>query len=161
MELKCPTIDDIKKEYEYKLEPNNFIDTAVVIYCMSSGNFQIDFKKYKFDEKVEELKKIINKKRDKIKKNILEEYEKTLNEISDGCKKIIEKVKHDYEKHTGILGAITHDYRVNMDKPGVKDVYLKIGKDIIDKEIELFIHYHKILIAYNDHIINIKNNLIN
>ena len=48
-----------------------------------------------------------------------------------------------------------------MDKPGVKDVYLKIGKDIIDKEIELFIHYHKILIAYNDHIINIKNNLIN
>ena len=128
---------------------------------MSSGNFKIEFEKYKFDEKVEELKKIINKKRDKIKKNILEEYEKTLNEISDGRKKIIEKVKHDYEKHTGIFGAITHDYRENMDKPGVKDIYLKIGKDIIDKEIELFIHYHKILIAYNDHIINIKNNLIN
>ena len=68
MELKCPTIDDIKKEYEYKLEPNNFIDTAVVIYCMSSGNFKIELEKYKFDEKAEELKKIINKKREKIKK---------------------------------------------------------------------------------------------
>ena len=48
-----------------------------------------------------------------------------------------------------------------MDKPGVEDVYLKIGKDIIDKEIKLFIQYHKILIAYNDHIINIKKNLTN
>ena len=161
MELKCPTIDDIKKRYEYKLEPNNFIDSAVVIYCMSSGRFEISFEKYKFDERIEELKKIINKKRDKIKKNILEEYEKTLNEISDGCKKIIEKVRHDYEEHTDILGRITYDYKVNRDKPGVEDVYLKIGKDIIDKEIKLFIHYHKILIAYNDHIINIKKNLIN
>ena len=161
MELKNPTIDDIKKEYEYKLEPNNFIDSAVVIYCMSCGNFEMAFEEYKFDERIEELKKIINKKRDKIKKNILEEYEKTLNEISDGCKKIIEKVKHDYEENTDILGAITHDYRVNRDKPGVYDVYLKIGKEIIDKEIKLFIHYHKILIAYNDHIINIKKNLIN
>ena len=35
---------------------------------MSSGNFKIEFEKYKFDEKVEELKKIINKKREKIKK---------------------------------------------------------------------------------------------
>ena len=48
-----------------------------------------------------------------------------------------------------------------MDKPGVEDVYLKIGNDIIDKEIKLFIQYHKILISYNDHIINIKKNLTN
>ena len=161
MELKCPTIDDIKKEYEYKLEPFNFIDTAVVIYCMLSAHFVCAFERYKFDEKVEELKKIINKKRDKIKKNILEGFEKTLNEISDGCKKIIEKVKQDNKEHKHILGHITRDYEENMDKPGVEDVYLKIGKDIIDKEIKLFIQYHKILISYNDHIINIKKNLIN
>ena len=64
-------------------------------------------------------------------------------------------------KYVRILGSITHDYQENMDKPGVKDVYLKIGKDIIDKEIKLFIQYHKILIAYNDHIINVKKNLTN
>ena len=161
MELKCSIIDDIKKEYEYKLEPFNFIDTAVVIYCMRSAHFVCAFERYEFDEKVEEIKKIINKKRDKIKKNVLEEFEKTLNEISDGCKKIIEKVKHDYNEHTRILGRITHDYLENIDKPGVKDVYLSIGKDIIDKEINLFIQYHKILISYNDHIINIKKNLTN
>ena len=91
----------------------------------------------------------------------MERFIKTLNDISDGCKKIIGKVKHDYEEHVAILGRITHDYFKNIDKPGVKDVYLRIGKDIIDKEINLFIKYHKILILYNDNIINIKNNLSN
>ena len=41
MESKCPIIDNIKKEYEYKLEPFNFIDTAVVIYCMPSAHFEL------------------------------------------------------------------------------------------------------------------------
>ena len=81
MELKYSIIDNIKKEYEYKLEPFNFIDTAVVIYCMLSGNFVCAFKRYEFEEKVKEIKTIINNKRDKIQKNILEEFEKTLNEI--------------------------------------------------------------------------------
>ena len=43
MELKCSIIDEIKKEYEYKLEPCNFIDTALVIYCMRSARFEIAF----------------------------------------------------------------------------------------------------------------------
>ena len=161
MEIKCSLIDNIKKEYEYKLEPFNFIDTAVVIYCMRSAHFVVLFERYEFDEKINEIKTIINNKRDKFKKNILEGFIKTLNDISDGCKKIIEKVKQDNKEHTRILGRITHDYLENIDKPGVKDVYLKIGKDIIDKEINLFIKYHKILILYNDNIINIKNNLSN
>ena len=161
MELKCSIIDNIKKEYEYKLEPFNFIDTADVIYCMRSAHFVNALERYKFDENIKEIKTIINNKRDKIKKNILEEFDKKLNEISDGCKKIIGKVNRDYEEHVRILGSITHDYQENMDKPGVKDVYLKIGKDIIDREINLFIQYHKILISYNDHIINIKKNLTN
>ena len=128
---------------------------------MRSQRFVSEFERYEFDEKVKEIKTIINNKRDKIKKNILEEFEKTLNEISEGCKKIIGKIKHDYEKNVPILGAITHDYLENLDKPGVKDVYLKIGNDIKDKEVNIIIQYHKILISYNDHIINIKKNLTN
>ena len=154
-------IDNIKKQYEYKLEPSNLIDTAVVIYCMFHGNFICEFKRYEFDQKVKEIKAIINNKRYKIPKNLLEEFEKTLNEISDGCKKIIGKVKHDYEENARILGGITYIYRTNNYKPGVKDVYLKIGKDIIDKEVNIFIKYHKILISYNDLIIDVKKNLTN
>ncbi len=74
---------------------------------------------------------------------------------------MIEKVKRDYEEHVTILSGITRGYLENIDKPGVQDIYIKIGKDMIDKEINLFIHYHKILILYNDHIINIKKNLTN
>ena len=161
MELKCSIIDNIKKEYEYKLEPFNFIDTAVVIYGLRSAHFELAFERDEFEEKVKEIKTLINNKKDKIQKNILEEYEKTLDEISDGCKKIIGKVKYDYEEHILILGEITRDYLESIDKPGVHDVYLKIGKDMIDKEINMFIQYHKILISYNDHIINIKKNLTN
>ena len=113
---------------------------------MRSAHFVLAFEGYKFEEKVKEIKTIINNKRDKLQKNILEEFEKTLNEISAGCKKMIEKVNHDYEEHVPILGGIICDYIENLDKPGVKDVYLKIGKDMIDKEVNLFIKYHKILI---------------
>ena len=76
-------------------------------------------------------------------------------------KKMTEKVNHDYEEHVPILGGITRDYLENIDKSGIKDVYLKIGQDMIDKEVNLFIQYHKILISYNDHIINIKKKLTN
>ena len=161
MELKCSIIDKIKKEYEYKLEPFNFIDTADIIYGMRSAHFELALERYHFEEKVKDLKAIINKKRDNIQKNKLEEFEKTLNEISDGCKKMIERDKQDYKEKVPILTRISLDYQENIDKPGVEDVYLKIGKDMIDKEINMFIHYHKILISYNDHIINIKKNLTN
>ena len=161
MALKCSLIDNIKKEYEYKLDPLNLIDTAVVIYGMLSSHFVCTFEEYKFDEKLKEIKTIINKKRNKIKKNILEGFENILNEIADGSKNIIEKVKLDYAEKFQILGRITNDYLKNMDKPGVKDLYLKIGKDMIDKEVKILIQYHKILISYNDHIINIKKNLTN
>ena len=54
---------------------------------MISAHFVLAFEGYKFEEKVKEIKTIINNKRDKIQKNIFEEFEKTLNEISAGCKK--------------------------------------------------------------------------
>ena len=53
-------------------------------------------------------------------------------------KKMTEKVNHDYEEHVPILGGITLDYLENIDKSGIKDVYLKIGQDMIDKEVNLF-----------------------
>ena len=68
MELKCSIIDNIKKEYEYKLEPFNFIDTAVVIYGLRSAHFELALERYEFEEKVKEIKTLINKKKIKFKK---------------------------------------------------------------------------------------------
>ena len=68
MELKCSIIDNIKKEYEYKLESFNFIDTAVVIYGLRFAHFELAFERYEFEEKVKEIKTLINKKKIKFKK---------------------------------------------------------------------------------------------
>ena len=80
---------------------------------------------------------------------------------NDFINNFISKINDKYKLNVQILGRITNDYLKNMDKSGFKDIYLKIDKDMIDKEVKILIQYHKILISYNDHIINIKKNLTN
>lgn len=88
-------------------------------------------------------------------------FEKTLKEISDDCKKIDQKVSQDFHEISPMLNDITEDYRYHKEKPGASDIYLKISRDIIDKEVNKYIQYEKKLISYNDYIINIKNDLNN
>ena len=157
--FKSQTIDDIKKGYEYKIDPLDSINTALIIYCMLFGHFCI--KLDRFDENIMEIKTNIQNKRDKTDGNTLESYDKTIKEISDNCQKIRKTVKLDYREISLMLTEITDDYKKNKDKPGSSNIYEKISADIIDKEVNKFIQYEKILISYNDHIINIKNNLTN
>ena len=49
----------------------------------------------------------------------------------------------------------------NIDKPKEKELYININKDIINKEIDLFIKYHKKLILNNELIIDIYKYLTN
>ena len=60
-----------------------------------------------------------------------------------------------------ILARISYDYERNIDIPGAADIYQKIGKEIIDKEVNKFKGYEKILISHNGQIINIKKYLSN
>ena len=53
---------------------------------------------YRFNEKMKEIQKIIHNKADKIDKNILESFVKTLKEISDGLEIIEKKVKLDNDE---------------------------------------------------------------
>jgi hypothetical protein len=108
-----------------------------------------------------ELKKKIQMKKDKIEENKLESLDKSLKEISDACKKIDQKVRLDYRENSRILALITADYRSSKDKPGAEGIYVKIGNDIIDKEVSKYIQYEKKLLSYNDLIIDIKKNLDN
>ena len=157
---KDSTIDEIKKKYEYELDPLNYTDTACVIYCLLHGNFCYEFEKYAFEENIKKIRKGMQDKGDKIDKNTLQSYDELLKEISENSEKIREKVHSYYKENVLILAAITIDYKDNRNKPGAKDIYVKIGRDIIDKGVNLFIKYEKILISYNDHINSIKKKFL-
>ena len=161
MPYQTSKVEDIKKEYEYKIDPLNLTDTAFIIYSMFYGQFIIKLKDYRFKERINKIKNIMYKKGNKIAKDKLESFENTLKEILDGCKKIKKKVNSDYNEMSPIISSISLDYERYMDKPGVAEVYQKIGKEIIDNEVKAFIEYEKILMSYNDNIINIKKNLNN
>ena len=158
---KIPTIDILKKQYEYTIDPLDFKCTSLIKYYRFFGYFLFAFEKYALDKKIKEIKKNIHDQGDKIPKNILESYEKTLKDISDGCEKIIKKVKFDFREITQLLIPIIDDYKKNKDKPGASEIYIKVSRDIIDKEINIFIKYEKMVILYNELIFDIKKNLSN
>ena len=155
---KSPSIDEIKKKYEYKIDPYNFIDTAYIVYALLNGRFALQFESYKFDEKIEEIKKMINNKRDKIDKTTLESFEKTLKDISNLCEEVNKKLELDCDEISPIISGISMDYERNTDKPGAVDIYLKISKEMIDMEVYKYIKYERIFVLYNEHIIYMKKN---
>ena len=159
MEIKSSTFDNVKKEYEYKLDPYNRIYFGPVVYAQLYHVFVDKYEEYEQYKK--ELKEILDNKRDIIDKSLFELYEKTLNEMSDDCEKMRKQIEIDYDTNELTLGGISYDYNAHIDKPGASDMYLTLCKDIIDKEVKIYIHYHKKLILYNDEILNIKKKLIN
>lgn len=161
MSFKSPTIDEIKKYYQYKIDPFNMKDTPFIIYCMFYGHFVVRYEDYAFEERINEIKKILNDKSDQIDKTILESYDNTLNQILEDSKEIREKVKSEYWHYFQLLGTISNNYQENINKPGAQNVYVKINEDIIGKEANKFMHYEKLFILYNDEINNIKKNLSN
>lgn len=161
MEIKSSEFDDVKKEYEYKLDPYNSAYFGGVTYMYLYSHFIKKFEEYEFAQNIQEIYEILDKKRYIIDKNLFELYTKTLNEISDNCKKMRAKVEIDYDKNVPTLGGIGDDYKNHIDKPGASDMYLTLCKDILDNEVKMFVHFHKKLILYNDEILNIKKNLIN
>jgi len=159
---KSQTIDELKEGYKYTIDPLNFNNNAYIIYGLFYGRFIVRFKDYyRFEEKIKEIKHILLKKEDKIPKNILDSYEAILKDISDGCQKVYKKVDSYFDEYDPIIWEIFYDYKRNRDKPGAADIYLKIGKEIIDKEVNTLIHYEKKLISFNDEIITLKKNLSN
>ena len=141
--MKSKTIDEIKKSYEYKINPLDNIRTGLIEYCLLFGTFGLVFKKYKFDENIMELKKKLIAKKDSIDSNKAESFDKILNEISENCKNLSRTLKFDYDETTKFLSQITDNYFHNKNKPGAADIYVKICKEIIDNEVKKFIKYEK------------------
>jgi hypothetical protein len=57
MTMKFKTIDEIKKSYEYKINPSDEYQTGLIEYCLLFGTFGLAFDDYKFDENIMEVKK--------------------------------------------------------------------------------------------------------
>ena len=114
---------------------------------------------FAFEETIKKIRKGMQDKGDKIDKNTLQSYDELLKEISENSEIIRKKVDSYYKENVLILTSITIDYEENRNKPGAKDIYVKIGRDIIDKGVNLFIKYEKVLISYNDHINSIKKKI--
>ena len=159
MENTNATIDEIKNKYQYKIDPYNFAHSCSVEYGCLYARFIIFLEKSKFYERIKEIREILDKKGDTIDKNKIESYKKTIIEIFNGIEEMKKKVEFDYDKNEPMLGGLRYSYERNMDKPGAKEMYLKIGKSIIDEEVKILINNHKKLILYNDEIIHIKKNL--
>ena len=86
---------------------------------------------------------------------------KKIGQILDDYETIREKVSFDRDEITHALISIINDYKNNIYKPEVKEIYINISKDIINKEINLFIKFQKKLILNNELIIDIYKYLIN
>ena len=55
--MESKTIDEIKKSYEYKINPLDNLRTGEYEYLLVFGAFGLVFDKYKFDENIMEIKK--------------------------------------------------------------------------------------------------------
>lgn len=156
MTYESENIDELKEWYKYTIDPNN---TAFLIYAIFHGLFTVRMMDYRFEERIKEIKHIILSKSDKIPKYTLDSYERILKDIIVGCQEVKKKVDSFYYGSKEIIEEITYDYKMNRDKPGAENIYKKIGKEMIDKEVNFLIKYEKILISYNDKIISLKKNL--
>ena len=159
MTPKTNTIDEIKKEYEYTIDPYDFKNTSLVKYYYIFGHYGVKLRGYLLKRKIEVIKQIMDN--NKIDKKVRESYEKTLNEILDDYINMNKQLDLDFTEMTKMLIPIIDDYKKNIDKPGAKELYLNISKDLIDKKVSVYIKNHKKLILYNELILDIYNYLTN
>ena len=154
--FKVETIDDIKERYEFTIDTKAIYDTADIVYTLLKGKFFLVFEQYKFDDKLIEINKILESKRESLDKNTLESIENTLNEISLFSKKIQNEFQCECKETLNLLIRYTIDFEDHKKVAGASTKYKKLSTDTINKEVKKFIKYEKYFSYYNDNLINIK-----
>ena len=159
MPLINKTSNEIKNKYKYEIDIFDDEKTATIINDLFFAKFSVSLEKYNFFERVANLMKIIEIKKTKIDKAILESYEDKLNEIENSIRKIMGKLKEEYYFMERILYQLTVSAKENIDKLDVLNTYNRMCTEILDKESGKYIKYEEILLAFNDDIIDINNKL--
>ena len=114
----------------------------------------MNLEKKGFDKKIELLKQEMQ-----ANKSISEEKRKSiinLTEITNEYFAVQKEAKDHYEFSDKLIRQIENNYENNMGKDGIREIYLKLCKDIIESSIEKFIKCEKELILVFDKFNNIN-----
>ena len=91
---KTPTIDDIRNDYTDKFD--FFDETPSIVNMMNIACFEIRISRYKLEQKIENIYKVIKEGTIKDTK-VIEKYTKQLDEIKASINAIYKKKKEDEE----------------------------------------------------------------
>ena len=150
---KTPTIDDIRNDYTDKFD--FFDETPSIVNMMNIACFEIRISRYKLEQKIENIYKVIKEGTIKDTK-VIEKYTKQLDEIKASINAIYKKKKEDEEFSDEFLYMMGKKFK---ERPEDLDTFKRIARSIINDIIEKLIKYEKIFILNNDVLIDIKKKL--
>ena len=114
---------------------------------------------YNFKERINKINQTIKSGKTKIHKDILNSFSNKLKEISDNLDKNRTKLLSENCSISITLKSLKISYEKNQDNLEALNIYKKITKEILDEEVDKFIKYEKLLLNYNDIIIDISKKL--
>ena len=148
--INIDDLNTIKKRY--KIETKDFC--CHIINDVNYLRFKMNLEKKGFDKKIELLKQEMQ-----ANKSISEEKRKSiinLTEITNEYYAVQKEAKDHYEFSDKLIRQIENNYKNNMHKDGIREIYLKLCKDIIESSVEKFIKCEKELILVFDKFNNIN-----
>ena len=148
--INIDDLNTIKKRY--KIETKDFC--CHIINDVNYLRFTMNLEKKGFDKKIELLKQEMQ-----TNKSISEEKRKSiinLTEIINEYYTVQKEAKDHYEFSDKLIRQIENNYKNNMQKNGIREIYLKLCKDIIESSVEKFIKCEKELILVFDKFNNIN-----
>ena len=151
------TIDEIRKGYIVNLEKYPNISPSQLNLCNFS-NFELHIEKYKLEQKIENITKIINKGNIKDKK-LIEECKIKLKNIKMKMDNILKIVNEDQNTSWEIIFNLGLKYENYDEIPEAKDIYKKISISLIKENVEKLIKFEKNFILFNDSLIELNKKL--
>ena len=150
---KKPTIDDIRNDYTDKFD---FVhETPSIVNLMNISLFEIRISRYKLEQKIAKIYKVIKEGTIKDKK-IIEQCTKQLNDIKTSIDDTYKKKKEDEEFSREYLYMMGKKF---VERPEDLDTFKRIASSIINNIIEKLVKYEKVFILNNEFLIDINKKL--
>ncbi len=153
------SIEEIREKYKYEIDFFEFWKNPDVIHDRHLGRFMIHFDEYNFNKRLNIIDDHLKREKDKINKDLLESNVKEIKEIRDEIEIIPRKMFDEHLDTSVILEKLENNYHKNEDVPGAMNLYKKLFKEILDEEVERYIHQEKVVLLINDKIIDIFHKL--
>lgn len=154
--ISSKTLEYIQQRYKFTI---NTFEEAEKINDSFVGKIMVSLKDYNFMARIEKLRLLILKKEPKLddeKKNFY------IAKLDDLAIKVAESKGEMIGVHFQtecFFFDLRDNYIMNINKPFALDTYIKICKDILDKEANKYINKEKIFIYYNETLNDLYNKL--